>query len=202
VRVFVLVSALLTLFATACGNRGAQADHQAEWRTVLQHKKAAAAADATTHQKQLYADSVRAFVEKHPNHGRAREVWTRIQLEFANDLAAVGRYQDAIRFYRAALMHDPTNDAARRGIAAAMAKLAVTREKLLTLEKGMSHREVASILGKPIPGWTATNQRPGATMEAWYYRMSNGSLAAVYFRNGKVLAAEETSDAQLGRFNS
>lgn len=201
-RVFVLVSALLTLFAAGCGNRGAQPDHQAEWRNVLQHKKAAASAEATPHQKQLYADSVRAFVEKHPHHGRAREVWTRIQIEFANDLAAVGRYQDSIRFYRAALMHDPTNELARRGMGAAMAKLAVTREKLLTLEKGMSHREVASILGKPIPGWTATNKRPGTTMEAWYYRMSNGSLAAVYFRNGKVLAAEETSDAQLGRFNS
>lgn len=201
-RVFGIVSALLALLIAGCGNRGAQPDHQAEWRSVLQHKKAAASANATPHQKQLYADSVRAFVEKHPNHGRAREVWTRIQIEFANDLAAMGRYQDAIVFYRAALARDPMSDDARRGLSSAMAKLAVTREKLLELDKGMSHREVASLLGKPIPGWTVTNKRPGATMEAWYYRMKGGGLAAVYFRNGKVLAAEETSDAPLGRFNS
>lgn len=200
-RVFGIVSIVLALLA-GCGDRGAQPDHQAEWRNVLRHKKAAARAGATPHQKQLYADSVRAFVEKHPNHGRSREVWTRIQVEFANDLAALGRHQDAIRFYRAALAHDPTNDAARRGMATAIAHLAVTREKLLALEKGMSHREVSSLLGKPIPGWTVTNKRPGATMEAWYYRMEGGALAAVYFRNGKVLAAEETSDAPLGRFNS
>lgn len=169
---------------------------------MLRHKKAAAAADATPHQKQLYADSVRAFVEKHPNHGRARDVWQRIQLEFADDLASMGRYQDAIRFYRAVAAHDPASEDARRGLADAFARLAVTREKLLALEKGMSHREVASLLGKPVPGWTASNRRPGVTMEAWYYRTSGGGLAAVYFRNGKVLAAEERSNAPLGRFGS
>ena len=202
VRVFALVSALGMLVAAGCGGRGAQPDHQAEWRDVLRHKKAAASSDATPHQKQVYADSVRAFVTKHPNHGRAREVWQRIQLEFANDLVAMGRYQDAIRFYRAVMAHDPSNEDAKRGIARAMAHLAVTREKLLALEKGMSHREVAQLLGKPVPGWQVTNSRPGVTMEAWYYRMQGGGLAAVYFRNGKVLAAEETSDARLGRFSS
>jgi len=202
VRVFALVSALFALLAAGCGGRGAQPDHQAEWRDVLRYKKAAATSVATPHQKQLYADSVRAFVEKHPNHGRAREVWQRIQIEFANDLAAMGRYQDAIRFYRAVLAHDPANEQAKRGLGVALARLAVTRDKLLALEKGMSHREVASILGKPIPGWTISNRRPGVTMEAWYYRMPGDRLAAVYFRNGKVLAAEETSNAPLGRFGS
>lgn len=201
-RVCALVSALFVLFAGGCGNRDAQPDHQAEWRDVLRHKQAAAAPDATADQKQVYADSVRAFVDKHPNHGRAREVWQRLQLEFAGDLASMGRYQDAIRFYRAVLTHDATNEPARRGLADALARLAVTREMLLALEKGMSHREVASILGKPIPGWTASNHRPGAKMEAWYYRMRGGGLAAVYFRNGKVLAAEDTSHAPLGRLGS
>ena len=186
----------------ACGAQDPQPDHQAEWRGVLQHKKAAGAPDATAMQKQIYADSVRAFVQKHPNHGRARDVWSRIQIEFANDLAAMGRHQDAIRFYRAVLAHDPSNAAANSGLTESLAKLAVTHDKLLVLEKGMSHRDVAGILGKPIPGWTASNHRPGATMEAWYYRMQNGGLAAVYFRNGKVLAAEETANAQIGRLGS
>ena len=201
-RVCGLVSALLVALLAGCGGRDAQPDHQAEWRDVLRHKQAASAPDATPDQKQVYADSVRAFVVKHPNHGRAREVWQLLQIEFANDLAAMGRYQDAIRFYRAVLTHDAKNEAAKRGLADALSRLAVTREMLLALEKGMSHREVASILGKPIPGWTASNVRPGAKMEAWYYRMRGGGLAAVYFRNGKVLAAEETSHAQLGRLGS
>jgi len=201
-RVFPLVSTLAAVLVIGCNGNSAQPDHQAEWRNVLEHKKAAVRADATPQQKQLYADSVRAFVQTHPNHGRAAAVWERIQLEFANELAAIGRYQDAVGFYRAILHRDPSNDDARRGMAGAMAKLAVTRDKLLALEKGMSHHEVASILGRPVPGWIVSNQRPGVTMEAWYYRMRTGGLAAVYFRNGKVLAAEETSNAPLRRFDS
>lgn len=202
VRVFALVSALAALATLGCGANDTQPDHQAEWRDVLRHKKAALTTGASAQQKQIYADSVRAFVGKHPSHGRAREVWQRIQLEFARDLASMGRYQDSIRFYRAALAHDPANEEATRGLADALQRLAVTRERLLSLGKGMSHRDVAALLGKPVPGWTATNRRPGVTMEAWYYRMQGGGLAAVYFRNGKVLAAEETSDALLGRFGS
>lgn len=201
-RVFALVAAILALLAAACADRSAQPDHQAEWRQVLEHKKAAASPDATSAQKQVYADSVRAFVVKHPNHGRAREVWHRMQIEFAGELSSLGRYQDAIRFYRAVLAHDRTNDAAQRGMELALDRLAVTRDKLLALEKGMSHREVASILGKPVPGWTVENERPGARMEAWYYRMHGGGLAAVYFRNGEVLAAETTAHERLGRLGS
>ncbi|HEX2120301.1 MAG TPA: tetratricopeptide repeat protein [Thermoanaerobaculia bacterium] len=201
-RVFALVSAFSLLLFAACGPRELEPDHQAEWRDVLRHKKAAVARGATAEEKQRYADSVRAFLQKHPNHSRAREVWQRIQLEFADDLAALGRYKDAIRFYRSVLAHDPQNEKAQRGLAGALDRLAVTREKLLALEKGMSHREVASILGKPIPGWTVEKERPGATMEAWYYRMQGGGLAAVYFRNGKVLAAETTAHAPLGRLGS
>lgn len=201
-RVFAAVSAFSLLLLAACVERDAQPDHQAEWRDVLRHKKAAVARGATPEDKQRYADSVRAFLQKHPNHSRAREVWQRIQIEFADDLAALGRYQDAIRFYRAVLAFDPKNDDARRGLDVAMSRLAVTREQLLQLEKGMSHREVASILGKPVPGWSAKKDRPGAKMEAWYYRMQGGGLAAVYFRNGKVLAAETAAHAPLGRLGS
>ena len=177
-------------------------DHQAEWRDVLRHKPAAVAADASAGHKQLYADSVRAFVEKHPNHTRAREVWQQLQLQFADDLARAGRYQDAIRFYRAVLTHHPENDHARRGLADAADRLIITREKLLVLKKGMRPREVSSILGKPVPGWVVKHRRAGIAYEAWYYRTRTGALAAVYFRDGEVLAAEESSDARLGRLGS
>ncbi len=193
---------LLPIVFAACSDRSSQQDHQAEWRGVLRHKQAAVAPDAKPEHKQVYADSVRAFVEKHPDHSRAREVWQRLQLEFADDLAAMGRHQDAIRFYRTVLQHDPSNEAASRGLANAVERLAVSRDKLLSLQKGMSQREVASILGKPMPGWSAKNERPEATIEAWYYRTRGGSVAGVYFREGKLFAAEETSNAKLGRLGS
>lgn len=191
--------AVLLLFGFGCTGRDAQPDHQAEWRDVLQHKRAAVAPDAKPEHKQVYADSVRAFVQRHPDHSRARVVWQRLQLEFAADLAAMGRYQDAIRFYRAVLEHDAANEEASRGLATAVERLAVSRDKLLQLRKGMSEREVASILGKPMPGWTARRDRAEATIEAWYYRTRGGGVAGVYFRDGKVFAAEETSNAKLGR---
>lgn len=198
-RLFPFIFAGLALFGVACGAGDAQPDHQAEWRSVLQHKKAAAAPNASLTHKQVYADSVRAFVVKHPEHGRAQQVWQSLQLEFADDLAALGRYQDAIRFYRAVLTKHPESDHARRGLAVAADRLAVTREKLLQLEKGMSHRQVANVLGRPMPGWSARQRRNGTTYEAWYYRSRTGDVAAVYFREGKVIKAEESSNSRLAR---
>lgn len=195
------VVAGLMLVLAGCGSDSAP-DHQAEWRDVLSHKRAAVAPDASPGHKQVYADSVRAFVEKHPNHTRAREVWQMLQIEFADDLSQAGRYQDAIRFYRNVLAHHPDNEHARRGLAFAADRLTITREKLLELRKGMSHREVAGLLGKPVPGWIVKHRRAGITYEAWYYRTRTGALAAVYFRDGDVLAAEEESNAQLGRLGS
>ena len=200
-RVSPFLTTSLVLCLAACGGQQ-PVDHQAEWRDVLRHKDAAVAPDASPEQKQLYADSVRAFVVKHPTHGRAAEVWQRLQLEFADDLAEVGRYQDAIRIYRAVLARHPESDHARSRMAVAAARLAIGREGLLALRKGMSHRQVAALLGKPIPGWTVKNERAGATFEAWYYRTRTGSLAGVYFREGKVFAAEETSNERLGRLGS
>lgn len=176
-------------------------DNSREWLHVLRHKKAAVAPNATPQQKQAYADSLGAFVQKHPAHSRAREVYERIQIDFANELAAIGRYQDAIRFYRAVLAHDPGNPDAQRGMADAVAHLAVTRDKLLQLEKGMSQRDVARILGKPIPGWTARVERRDSVIEAWYYRKVDGGVAGVYFRDGELLAAEENSQAKIAAMN-
>ncbi len=186
-----VVILLVTISLAAC--RGTEVDHQSEWRDVMRQKKAAAARAADQEAKQAFADSLSAFVRKHPDHSRAREVYQRIQLEFAGDLARLGRYQDSIRFYRAVLTHDPDNEEALRGMRVAFDRLAVTREKLLVLEKGMTQREVAVVLGKPIPGWVAKKQRHDALLEAWYYRTVTGGLAGVYFRNGKLLAAEDSS---------
>jgi hypothetical protein len=184
---------IVALAAAACGGHDAGSD-DVEWRGVLQPQRAP---DAKTADKQVYADSLAAFVDKHPTHSRAREVYERIQIDFARDLAGLGRYQDAIRVYRAVLAHDAGNDDARRGLADAVDHLAVTRAKLLQLERGMSEHDVAKILGKPIPGWTVTNDRPDATIECWYYRTAGGGVAGVYFRDGALFAAEENSHEKL-----
>ena len=157
---------------------------------------------ATGAQKQMYADALSTFVRKHPNHSRARAVYRSIQLEFADDLAAIGRPRQALRFYRSVLANDPENARARAGLTLAMSRLSVTRDKLLELEKGMTQRQVAHILGKPLPGWTESVNRRPADIEAWYYRTTTGGVAAVYFRGGRVLAAEESSNAQLARLGS
>ena len=145
----------------------------------------------------MYADSLGAFVRNHPTHSRAREVYEHIQLDFARELAFLGRYQDAIRIYRAVLAHDPQNVAALRGLGDAVDHLAVSREKLLALRKGMSQRDVAHLLGKPIPGWQVRNDRPDTTIESWYYRRIGGGIAGVYFRDGVLFAAEENSQAKV-----
>ena len=193
-----IASGVLIVLLAACSETSEQADHQAEWRDVLERKKAATAKNASAEQKQMYADSLAAFVQRHPGHGRGREVYQLVQVEFADELAAFGRYQDAIRFYRAVLARNPQHERARRGLVIALDRLAVTREKLLQLEKGMTRRQVAHVLGKPVPGWTRSADRRGADIEAWYYRTTTGSIAGVYFREGKVFAAEENSDAKLG----
>ena len=195
---------LLVVFAlavVACGARNDSADNSPEWLRVLRHKKAAVAPNATPQQKQVYADSLGAFVRKHPTHSRAREVYQHIQIDFAREMAVLGRYQDAIRFYRAVLAHDPDNSTARHGLADAVDHLAISRQKLLLLEKGMSQRDVARILGKPIPGWTAVTERRDSTVEAWYYRKTDGGVAGVYFRDGALFAAEENSHAKIVAMN-
>lgn len=187
---------LLPLFVAACSN-DANGTLDRDWLAVLHHKKAAAAPQASPQQKQIYADTLGAFVQQHPQHSRARAVYQRIQLDFARELGSIGRYQDAIRFYRAVLAHDPGNAEAVKGVADAVDHLAVSRSKLLALEKGMSQHQVAQLLGKPIPGWTSKHDHADVTNESWYYRTSEGGIAGVYFRDGVLLAAEATAHEKV-----
>jgi tetratricopeptide (TPR) repeat protein len=186
-----------SLFLIAACNADNAIDNAPDWLHVLHHKKAAVAPSATAREKQVYADSLAAFVRKYPAHPRARQVYQSVQLEFARELASLGRYQDAIRFYRAVLSSDPTNAAALHGVSDAFEHLAISRQKLLTLQKGMSERDVAGLLGNPIPGWTDRTERRDSTVESWYYRTTEGGVAGVYFRDGELFAAEENSHTKL-----
>jgi hypothetical protein len=188
---------IVALAAAACSDVPGGADNAAEWRVVLQAKKAADVPTASTRDKQVYADALAAFVDKHPSHSRAGEVYRRIQLDFAKELSAIGRYQDAIRIYRAVLIHQPSNSVATQGLEDAIDRLAVSRAKLLLLERGMTQHQVAKLLGKPIPGWTVTNDRRDATIECWYYRTTEGGVAGVYFRDGELFAAEGKSHEKI-----
>jgi hypothetical protein len=183
--------------AFSCGARTDQADSQADWQHVLSRKKAAASPTASSREKQIYADTLGAFLQKHPTHGRARLVYRRIQLDFASELASLGRYQDAIGFYKAVLAHDPGNEEANRGVAEALDRLAVTKAKLLALEKGMTQHQVSQLLGKPVPGWKVRNDRRDTVIESWYYRTVDGGVAGVYFRGGVLFAAEPASNEKL-----
>lgn len=187
----------LGLFALVACSGSESPDNAPEWLRVLSRKKAAMAPNATARDRQLYADSVAAFTKKYPAHGRAHEVYQRIQLEFARELASLGRYQDSIRFYRAVLNSDPTNAAALRGVADALDHLAISRPKLLALQKGMSQREVAHVLGAPIPGWTVHTHRRDSVIDSWYYRTTEGGVAGIYFRDGELFAAEESSHTKI-----
>jgi tetratricopeptide (TPR) repeat protein len=191
-----IVAALAALLLAACGAGPDGADN-GEWLRVLNSKKAANSPNASPREKQVYADSLAAFVQTHPTHNRAREVYHHIQLDFARELASLGRYQDAIRFYRAVLSSDPQQTDALDGLRDAVEHLAVSRQKLLALEKGMSEHEVAKILGKPIPGWKVRTERRDSVIESWYYRTNDGRVAGVYFRDGELFAAEENSQARL-----
>ena len=186
------------LFIASCNAEAPQPDHQADWRQVLEHKKAATAVEASAIQKQAYADALVDFVRRYPDHARAREVYHRVQLEFADELASLGRYQDAIRYYSAGLTHDSTKDDAQQKMAQATERMAIGHDKLEQLEQGMSRREVVALLGRPTPGWTTERERRGTRFEAWYYRTTTGGIAGVYFRDGKVFAAEANSNAPLG----
>jgi hypothetical protein len=189
---------LIALAAVSCsGGNHDVADNSSEWLHVLRHKQAASAPNAPVQARQVYADTLGAFVQKHPTHGRAREVYQHIQIDFARELASLGRYQDAIHLYQAVLAHDPKNIAAQQGLGDAVEHLAVTHEKLLALQKGMSEREVAHLLGKPIPGWQVRSDRPDSRIDSWYYRRTGGGVAGVYFRDGILFAAEENSQAKV-----
>jgi tetratricopeptide (TPR) repeat protein len=190
------VLALLAILIVSCGGTKT-VDNSAEWVRVLTRKKAAVSSTATPHQKQAYADSLAAFVTRYPSHARARVVYHRVQLDFASELSSLGRYQDAIRFYRAVLTDEPQNHEALNGLAIALDRLTVSHEKLLALEKGMSQHDVARLLGRPIPGWTARTERPDCTIEAWYYRTTDSGVAGVYFRDGTLFAAEANSHEKV-----
>jgi tetratricopeptide (TPR) repeat protein len=188
---------LLALFFQACG---ADPDPELqEWRSVLAAKEAiektgpAPAVQA----RQKYIDTLREFCRRYPAHTRAREVYLAAELEYARELLSGGEYDDAARFFESALRDNPDDADVREEFEQAIRSRFLTRNELVSLRKGMRPEEVAAHLGQPLPGWERSITKTGATITSWYYPRPDGGVGGVYFRNGRLFAAEYEKSVPL-----
>lgn len=185
--------ALAAFLAAAACVPGAGGDPvAAEWREVLATKKEWQRAPATGRlaAHQAYVDALTAFVRRHPEHPRARAVYEETELEFARELARRGLYDQAALYYRSVLRTNPDHADARAELRVAERKRFVTPEALSALRVGMAPDEVREVLGQPLPGWSRSMRRGDSAIDSWYYRRRDGGVAGVYFRNGRLFAAE------------
>lgn len=164
----------------------------AAWREVLSAKKEwqRAAPEGRLAAQQAYVDLLTAFVRRHPEHPRARVVYEEAELEFARQLALRGEYDRAAVYYRSVLRTNPLRDEARAELRIAEGRRFVTPETLAALRIGMSPDEVRESLGAPLPGWSRSMRRGETVIDSWYYRRQGGGVAGVFFRNGRLFAAE------------
>jgi hypothetical protein len=188
---------ILALFCLACA---ADPDPELEdWRRVLAAKAAidetSPAAAVPTRQK--YIDTLREFCRRYPNHSRAREVYQAAELEYARELLSSAQYDDAARFFESVLRDNPDNADVRAEFEQAIRSRFLTRNELVNLRKGMRPEEVAAHLGHPLPGWERSIKKTGATITSWYYPRPDGGVGGVYFRNGRLFAAEYEKSVPL-----
>jgi len=183
-----LMSLLITSCAAPVENK---AEHQ-QWLDVLAAKKRYLEAQGpeADRLKQEYVNELTRFVRGYPSHGRAREVYEQIALEFADQLMSQGRYDDAARFYRGILSRSPARVQAREKLARATDQISVSDADLGRLRLGMTRGQVTAVLGPPSPGWTRSIRKGRTLFESWYYRRDAGRIAGVHFSDGKVFAAE------------
>lgn len=176
-----------------CIGCGAPPDPEfAQWRMVLEEKKLAdqAAAETRTRARQKYIDTLREFCGRFPTHQRAREVYLAAELEFARELFDRGEYEQARPFFESVLRDDPENAEVREQLEAALRRRFLTRSQLEPLRKGMRPEEVAAHIGRPLPGWSRSLRKTGDTITGWYYARPDGGVGGVYFKNGRLFAAE------------
>lgn len=183
---------LLLLFCLCCSPPVEHSVEQQQWLDVLSAKKRylQARGKEADRLKQAYVDELTRFVRGYPSHGRAREVYEQVALDFADQLMSQGRYDEAARFYRGILSRSPARIEAREKLARATDQFSVSDADLARLRRGMSRSEVTEILGAPSPGWSRTIRKGTTLFESRYYRRDDGRIAGVHFSNGKLFAAE------------
>lgn len=182
----------LVLAPLACSRPAPDGDAQIRWRAILDLKRQLAtprrpgAPDA----RQQYADALAAFIKRYPEHGRAAEVYEKLELEFAKQLVDQGRFEEGIHHYRAILALNPGCREAGLGLADAADRMTVSRDELAAVTKGMTHADVARLLGRPRENWSETIRKAGGDTECWYYRGADGGLASVFLARGRVFATD------------
>ncbi|MBI2212680.1 MAG: hypothetical protein HYU52_03465 [Acidobacteria bacterium] len=187
-RVASTLSLALLLLVSACVKRSPA--QLVLWRDVRELQQKATADPSSLEAKQRYVDALANFVRAYPDDEEATALYGREELAYARDLVRRGRHAAAIPYYENLLAREPGNAAAVEELQQARAQAVVPRERFDDLRRGMSHDEVADLLGQPRPGWTHTLQKGESSYETWYYRKSDGGTASVGFADGKAWVAE------------
>ena len=136
--------------------------------------------------RQRWIDELRLFVESHPDHAIAATRFDDEQTEFAIQLAANGRYLEAVRHFQSVLERKPSHQAARRGLENARRFAERDDAMFDSLRAGDSQETVSEKVGLPRSGWT----RRVADTELWYYELTDGRTIALRFVNGSYRSRE------------
>jgi hypothetical protein len=188
----VVLATLMTvaLLVTGCREEEQALDTRVEeWRVVL-HAKRAASMSSSNPDRQKYADELLRFVQRHPDHPRAREVYDGLQQTMARELAATGDYAAAVRYYDNLIRRRPGDLALKSERDALIDRQSVDLSELASVKSGATTEEVLKVLGAPPAGWKKRVRRAGHDYESWYYRNDRGGVAAVHFDNGKTFATD------------
>ncbi len=183
---------VLFLLALACQAPPVQDPTRAEWLRILRLKSDFQKTDAAHAElaRQKWVDALAGFVRSHPDHQRATAVYNQVELEFARELRDTGHDDEALLHYRSILERNPEDSVARQEMDAIVARDRVGRDSFDQLQLGMSRDDVSNLLGHPNPAWTRSSQKGGHQLVSWYYRKSDGGLAAVHFSDDRMIAAE------------
>lgn len=182
-----LFLSLAGLVLSACPRQSATVNTDVEeWRLVLHAKKTALKKDDPATREQ-YAARLLKFVQDHPDHARAREVYTELEIDLARDLTARGDYDRALQYLRDVQSREPQNRRLQAQLAETLDLESVDPTEVAAVKPGMTFDAVRATLGAPPPGWTRKN---GVRYESWFYRNSAGGTAAVHFDAGRVIAVD------------
>lgn len=193
VRPFVVIAFALFLPLVSCQPDTPPDPRVEEWRAVLRLKNEAERGDTAARQR--HADAVLHFLEKNPDHQRARTVYRDLQLERGRELADVGSYADAAAIFRHLLKNFPGDEETAGELRRVMELRVVTRDELGLVEKGMTMPRVIELLGNPPAGWRREVMHGGRKFESLFYRNADGGVAAVHAEGGRVFAADYESNA-------
>lgn len=134
--------------------------------------------------KQRWADAVREYLRRWPEHPAAVRTWNALQLDFAEQLEANGHFAEAERHYSDLLQRVPHQPRAAKGLERVRRRQTLSRDDFQKLSEGMTTSEVAEFFGLPRPGWDKIAHRDGERIESWYYRDAAGTIRGVHFREG------------------